>query len=216
MSITVADVLLHGRDEHPSFDKYWTGDAPVLRHLTRYQQRTLAEISDIKRDAVRSEYEIELPLAWFEEGETIPAHIHVHGGDVIFKDGRDPEEIEQVGFKQRNERYRFRWGVYIQATTLKLLGKASDWNEVRRLILYYFPQGSTLTGTDSVFDLPGQALPTLTAQAARFIAKRLPAERIDAASLQLVLQDADDAHERYLDEVTGRRRAVFSKIVEVW
>lgn len=215
--VTVADVLLHARDLHPAFNRQATGDAPLLRFLTRYQQEMLARIADIKRDAVQKVYEVSIPTAadW-EAGESLPDHILIHKGDVVWEDtDLGKEEFEVVAFSQRQEANR-NWGGWIQEGRLRLMHEAADWEGIERIDLFYFPLGEDLTGRTSEFDLPGRPLPLLTAAASYFMALRAPAGAATPIDVGRFGQDKLDAEEKYLDEVTGRRRAVVSRAREVW
>lgn len=208
----VEQVILNARDEHPAFTRRSTPDAPLLRFLTRLQQRLLSEISHWKKDAVQEVYEVDLPLVEFDDGEELPAHLLVHGGTVYFNHAsRDPEELHVVQFADRLRRYRFRWGAYVQVSTLKLLGREQDWSTVDRLEVFYFPEGPELTARDSEFILPGQPLNCLTAAVADFLASRT-----EGVDVQEYAARAGASEEAYLDQVTGRRRATVSKVREVW
>lgn len=215
MDVTVADVLLHGRDAHPAFDRRWTPDGPVLRFLSRYQQEMLSRLAQIKRDAMQTAWDIEIPAedAW-EDGEFVPDRILLHGGTVVFTDtSRPAEELDLLEFSQRFEDRS--WGVYFLGGMLRFSGLHSDWTEVDHVTLYYFPQGDDLTAKTDLFVLPGQSLRLLVPAAAAFLAKRAVGlgQDVDAAALVAEQRTAEDL---WLDEVTNRRRAIVGSTRSVW
>ena len=215
MSVTVADVIRNARDMAPVFDERWTTNAVLLRGLSRYQQTLLAKIADWKRDALVTTEEIDFPLIEHDEGETIPAHILVHGGSVVFTDtNRDPVDLRLVEYRFRNDRHRFQYAAYIQGTKFYPLGKAEDWTGVLRVDLDYFPQGTALTALASTFTLPDDPLDVLTAFAANLMASR--AEKDAPIDRQGFTETLVVAESNYLDQVTGRNRAVVSGTQEVW
>lgn len=217
MSVTVADVLLHARDAHPAFNRRATGDGPVLRFLTRYQQDILSRLAQIKKSAVQSTFELEVPAeADFADGDYLPEHILVHGGDVVFTDtNRAKKPLALVTFAQRLEDRAF--GAYVQDRNIKLLGVFSDWADVDHIDVYYFPRGEELTGRTSEFDLPGQPLAMLVAAAVHFLAGRATVTEadppLDVAGLK---HEKYEAEEVWIDQVTGRRYAVVGSVREVW
>lgn len=216
MSVTVADVLLHVRDAHPAFGKRNTPDGPVLRFLTRYQQEILARLAQIKKNAVQSLFELEIPAeADFADGDYLPEHILVHGGDVVFTDtARKKEPLDLVSFAQRLEDRR--WGAFIQGRNIKLLGLFSDWSAVERIDVFYFPYGEDLTGRTSEFDLPGSPLTMLVAAAAHFIGSRPAPEGAPPVDVVELGAEKLKAQEEWFDAVTGRRYATVGTVREVW
>lgn len=214
--VTVADVLLHVRDLHPAFARRQVGDGPVLRFLTRYQQERLARLAQVKKDAVQSTFELEVPAeADFADGDYVPDNHQVHGGDVVFTDTNIPKEpLEIVSFAQRLEDRR--WGAFVHGRSIKLLGLFSDWAGVDHIDIYYFPVGEDLTGRDSEFDLPGQPLTMLVAATGAFLGSRPVPEGSPPVDVVALLAEKQKAEEEWLDQVTGRRYATVGRIREVW
>lgn len=214
MSLTVDDVLQHARDAHELLDDRKAPSGPVLRYLTRYQQRLLTEIVQWKRDALVKTFEALLPpSSFFDEGVKVPEYLHVHGGDIVFEnEDLEYEELRLVGYDRRNA--RIRWGAYLQGRTLKPLGRSSDWSNVARIDLHYFPRGETLEDGTSEFILPGSALNCLGMGAAVFMARRQTG--FPGPDLQGLAAALSDAESGYLDDVTQRRQAVVRTIAETY
>lgn len=224
--LTVGDVLLHGRDIHPGFDDQWTGGAPLMRALDRYQRRLVGRLVDWKDDLFKATHTISLPLASFAAGATdVPDYMALIGGDVVFTSAsRRREELIIVPYAKRLVQPIHSWGAYAEKleprdsgtnNVLKLMGEASDWTPVSSVELHYIPEVAELSTASSEFSLPGDALDVLAEQAALFLAKRKRGTdpTIDLEQFQRDAQIAEDA---YIDHVTGRGRASVGVTKEVW
>lgn len=230
---TVGRVVTLARNQHPLFRKQATGDPLVWKFLTEYQRELLARIADLQRDAVRELESIDLPLEDHDAGvlflqnelESVddenPGYILIHGGDVIFSDAqREKEELNLLLFENRFDRDRFHWPAYIQGYRLHLVGPAVDWSTVIRIDLHYFPAGLTLRGPLQRFELPGHSTSVLAAAAAHYLAVRADAELNPKQGRPVDVDRFEskrvELEEKYLDVVTGRRRARVSTVKEVW
>lgn len=218
MAVTVEQAIEHARDIHPALDPFLAPDPLLLRFLSRYQQRLLAELADLKRDLLKETYELDLAAYDFEFGEQLPEYLLVHGGTVVFTNSRrDPEPFELVPYRERLDAWQYRWGGYLNGEgLLLLLGREADWNEVSRIDVHYFPKGALLALPADAFVLPGMPLDVLAEQAAYFLARRLPKDVDPPVDKAWHKAEALSAEEKYIDQVTGRNRAVFSRTQTVW
>jgi len=214
MALLAADVVNVARDEHPAFDRQSTPDIVALRALARYQQELLGRIYNVKPDAVHVAQEVQLPLEDFAAGIALNDCLQVHGASVYY---RSPDyRPEPVMFVDYPHRFIRPGGpaAYRRADRIFLLGTPADWQDVARIVIDLFPRGPDTLGPKDELVLPGQALAPCVAALAVVMARRVePDRRPDLIELRDRLSEAE---ERYLDQVTGRRRAVVSVIQDVW
>lgn len=215
MAIRAESIITAARDEHPTFGRRGpnaTPDGPALRFLARYQQQLLARIADLKPDAVHTAQKVELPLEDPSAGIALEEHIRVHGAAAHYASCADPVRI--VEYPLRLERFT-RPAAYVQAGRLYLLGSPdAEWARVREVEIDLFPRGPDELAMDTPLLLPGQPQATCVAAVAAFLSRRSTAEPPPPAAAFAEITRA--AEERYLDEVSGRRRAVVSQTREVW
>jgi len=214
MALLAADVVNVARDEHPAFDRQSTPDIVALRALARYQQELLGRIYNVKPDAVHVAQEVQLPLEDFAAGIALNDCLQVHGASVYY---RSPDyRPEPVMFVDYPHRFIRPGGpaAYRRADRIFLLGTPADWQDVARIVIDLFPRGPDTLGPKDELVLPGQAMAPCVAALAVAMARRVgPERRPDLVELRDRLAEAE---ERYLDQVTGRRRAVVSVIQDVW
>lgn len=204
-NITAQEAIRAARDEHRTFDDARHTNATLLRFLSRYQQRLLGEIAQLKPDAIAEPYEIDVASYDFELGEGLPAAILIHGGTVHnVNSDIDPETLDIVGYSERLQR-RAGPAAYINGSTLFLLGRATDWERYTRIDLSYFPGGGTLTALSDTLDLPKQSLDTCAAALAAFMAGRTTDEKIDVRKYEFA---AAAAEKSYVDVMTERNRVI--------
>lgn len=214
MALLAGDVVNVARDEHPAFDRQSTPDIVALRALARYQQELLGRIYNAKPDALHVAQEVQLPLEDFAAGIALNDCLQVHGASVYYR-SRDyrPEPVMFVDYPHRFIRPGGP-AAYRRADRIFLLGTPADWQDVARVVIDLFPRGPDTLGPKDELVLPGQAMAPCVAALAVAMARRLgPERRPDLVELRDRLAEAE---ERYLDQVTGRRRAVVSVIQDVW
>ena len=217
MAVTVADVIQSLRDAHPEFGPDWLPDAVFVRFLSRYQQRLLGKIAPIKPDALVAVQTVTLPLADFAAGAPLEPHLLIHGGTVHFQNAnRWPEPLQFVGFDRRLERPFPGYGAYVDGATLHLLGTEEDWNEVARIEIRYFPEPAPLAALTDPLTLPKQPLDVCVAACADFAARRAPLSSVSPAERAQFVAEFQEAEERYIDEVTGRRKVTVGQTREDW
>lgn len=214
MAILAADVVNTARDEHPAFDRQSTPDIVALRALARYQQELLGRIYNVKPDAVHVAQEVQIPLEDFAAGIALNDCLQVHGASVYY---RPPDRRQEpVMFVDYPHRFIRPGGpaAYRRADRICLLGTPEEWKDAERIVIDLFPRGPDTLGPKDELVLPGQALAPCVAALAVVMARRVePDRRPDLIELRDRLAEAE---ERYLDQVTGRRRAVVSVIQDVW
>lgn len=208
----VEDVIRAARDRHPAFTIRQTPDSLLYRFIEQLQQRLLAQIADLRRDAIVSLFPIELPIEDFEAGVELPDHILIHGGDVHYPGSRPRRDLVIVGFHTRNF-YPVQPTAYISGTHLFLLGDPGAWNEISSIDLKYFPRGGQVTGKATELVLPQDPLEVCAAACVSFMASRDTTGEVDKADF---LAQREIAEARYMDRATGRNRATVSRIQEVW
>lgn len=212
-NITAGEAIKAARDVHTTFDKERHPDPSLLRFLKRYQQRILTAIAALRQDAIVSTDDIDLSTYNFATGHELPAHILVHGADVVYTNTEiDSHPLVRVGFNQRHIRYSAATG-YFSRTHLFLNGRSADWTGIATVTVRYFPEGGDLPALSTELDLPGQALDACAGALAHFMASRV---RVDNLSAPTLLTEAQEAEEKYIDQITARRQIVTHYPHEDW
>lgn len=192
---TVADIIRDVRD-HPEGDPYRnTTDAAILRFLNRYVPQLSLEITKYRPDLQQVTEAIALSTYDFDTGHSISASFEVPiGGEVVFDSADlEPDALQLVPFVDRHSR-RYKWGAYLDGTTLHLLGTDTYWNGVTRVDLLLQKRPTALAARTDSIDLPGDPTDALVAQAVAWAMPAYAAFGLEAERL-------------YLNRVTGRDRA---------
>ncbi len=228
---TVAEIITGVRDLSPYFDDLNTPNAVLLRALARYQDELFGKVADLHPQALAKAQVVAIStIDWSAPYVSLSADVlRPVGGRVRLKDSNISEEepfhiLPEVDRTPQNRSYRYS-GYWVgpspnfpsgQGTTtgfIQLAGQAADWEAALTLYIDYFPrvqlQPSTLA---SVFELPGAHADVLVAWGGLIAARRV-SERVDVAEYSDTWLLAE---ERYLDLVTGRRRAKVGPATENW
>lgn len=220
--MTVAEVLGEARELHPAFNRKWTPDELVRRHLETYQQELFALLARRKRDALQSTWRVEIPEASaFSEGQYIPEAVFYHGGTVVFADGADAQDLELLDFPERNivSRPYSAWinrDATVGITKIMLSGAVADWSNVDHVDLFYFPAGAELEDNTVEFTLPGQHRGPLVARAALFLARRAPKDSDPPVELREFRAESERAELLWLDQASGANLVDIGTVREVW
>jgi len=203
-NVTAQAVIEASRDAHPSYNRVAHPDKILGRYLTRYQQRLLSQIAQLKPDAIVARFEFDVAIHDFEFGEELPAHILIHGGDVTYRTGEQPSTpLTIVGFEQRLGSYRIPTA-YRDRTHIYLSGQASDWTMYDVVSIRYFPQGAEITELTQELDLPGQALDVCAARLAYFMGSKTK-DATPPIDINQLLGEANACESLFIDEITGRK-----------
>lgn len=205
-NVTVQECFDAARDIHPAFNDSAMPNGVLARFLTRYQQRLLTQIAQIKKDAIVDKFDFHVPGFDFELGERLPDHILIHGADVFYENSNiDPVPLTIVGFDQRLNRY-IGPTAYVDRPKIFLIGRTDDWTPFLSVTVRYFPKGGTITDLEQELELPGQALDPCATALASFMAGRLEKDAAPPINPAELLAEAEHAEARYIDEITGRKQ----------
>jgi hypothetical protein len=221
MPLTVTTVLLAARDAHPTFRPELHPDSLLVRFLDRFQDQVASEIAQTRRTAVARSFMVPIAGHDFEEGDAISAYLPgerpplvIAGamirGDVPSSRRQPVPVVEHPGAAERINGL----GVLWYRDRLRLIGGRFPWGGLESVEIQYFPQPAHITSLSSEIDLPGSPAQVMEAAAADFMGTRsAPDAGVDKRDLR---ERLGTAIESYLDEVTGRRRAMADTIREAW
>lgn len=154
-------------------------------------------------------------------GIPLPPHVYINHGLVRFHDtSARPDQTAVFTLSsldnQVNPPTPYSGAVVNQ--TLQLFPPFEQWRRVTSVEIPYLPNLLTVTGADSLLQLPDAAEEALVTDVAEQMARRAVAmNRLGADMLYGVfVRDKQEMAQLYLDAVAGVGRAVVSSVVEVW
>lgn len=212
MALSVSDLVEAARDQHPAFTKQRHGATILFRFLTGWHRRLVKEVVKRNPEILSSEQLISMPLADFDAGEALNAHLLVHGGDVDFGNGvTTPLTI--VAWARRHDPLPLYAG-WILEGTLYLAGVAANWTGVSQLKVRYVPHPTAITASSDTLSLPDDAYEAAVAALAGFMAGRSRKE--EGVDIGYFTATARDEEEAFLDGISLRGRVRTSRIREVY
>lgn len=216
---TVREVFTRARDRHPAFDPEGVvgPSGALLRELVRLVRHFAAAIADARPDTRVATFEIDPAAHDYVAGEPyppvmeppLPPSLRLVGGTAYMRGSGDErwEDVEVVRFPGR-ERTTAKPYVLDDQGRVTLMGGPAAWSSYDRVVLRYVPVPAEPVNEGSDIDLPGDPTDALAAGLAAFMANRAPAALIDAVQRKEIRDQATVALAAYLDDVTGRNRAV--------
>ena len=152
---TAATVIEGAREQHPAFDESRTPEGVLFRQLNRYTRELYVRAVEKHSYLYVTTLTVPLPLADFEDGIDLPAHIRVLGGEAEVESGRR-SDLHLVTARSRNAP-NWSYPVYMSGGVLYLTGAANDWNGIKNVLIDYNPDPVLPTATTGAVPLPDSA-----------------------------------------------------------
>lgn len=211
MTITVATIYEHARDQHPALSKANAPELLAPRFCTRLQCALYDEIWRRVPGFLAKKVTFTMPLSVFTDGVVLDTLIPGGWKDLLeLRFFRPDTGVPQLGtgsrfmpFEQRDMAGRtpshtFRDG------TLYLLGGPNDYSAYTSAELIYTAQPADLTLMTDAITLPPDALETFAYGLAAFYIRRLigdPQYRVPREAWQVVDSEAKDERKEFLSRI---------------
>lgn len=215
MAFTAQDVITEVRDQHPALDPERTPDTVLVRQIARYTrelyQRAVERDSTVFVDTTT----IDLPLATFEDGTTLPSYVQLTGADIILDPSGAHEPLHLVPFRNRFTPGSYS-AAYLLAGKLYLCGNESDWSGVDSIQLAYVPEPTLPVLLTDPVPLPDAAKRVLVDNAAWWTARRSPTYEgapMDVGGFYTIWKESE---REFLIEIGHHSRAESVYVREEW
>jgi len=209
-----ASVMDGAREQHPAFDEHRTPESVLFRQVNRYTRELYVRAVEKHSYLYVTTLTVDLPLADFEDGIDLPAHIQVIGGEVEVQNGIR-SDLSLVSARQRNAP-GWSYPVYISNDVLYLVGSSNDWNGILKVLIDYNPAPVLPTDKSGPVPLPDSAERVLIDQAAFWMARR-------QGTYEDVVIPVRDFHgywkvseKEFLIELAQHSRSQMNTVREVW
>lgn len=207
-------IIRSARDVHPAFTEQQTPDASLLRRLTQYGRELRGEVVRHDKQRIVTEETVSFPLADFDAGHTLTAHQSVIGGDVVLRNN-DEHEFHVVDWSSRHGSIPYYSG-WIRSGVLYFRENAAWWNGVTSVVLSYIPSWDGFAVMSDTIDLDDRAQTPMIAEAANFMAGRGQGESNVPIRTREMYAAREEAHDKYMRELTDYQAAETRFTTEVW
>lgn len=220
MSLTAGTVINHARDMNPALSRANAPDVVGYRALTRMSGDLVQAVTVRQPAFLAKSVTLALPLAVFADGLSLATLIPAGWLDLleVFAQRADtsdatqwPRRVQMVPWEQRDMPQPWP-GVTLRDNTLFLLGDVDAWTAFASLKLTYTPSPASVTGDNSVLEVPDDALDALATMLCAFYLWRLvgdPAYRVTGDMANLWDSKASGERDRFLNRIwrTGQRQS---------